>query len=217
MGTHSTTTVASAVVAEERTWATNCCGCCCDMRTAVIWVNIVSLILTVPLAMLFVGGTVAMNSVDMTDANSEFYENIEDDQLRDQTIEAMAQMEDSSNGIMAAAISIVVIRMLCSAIGIYGAVKYKVWPVMVSLVAYIVEFVSSAIMLNILGLIMPVFFAYPHFFFIRELKRNVHAADIAENLPKVEMAEVGQTVEPLLFLISDCLLICRDDLGHPTL
>ena len=199
MGTHSTTatTVASAVVAKERTWATNCCGCCCDMRTAVIWVNIVSLILTVPLAMLFVGSTVVINSVDMTDANSDFYQNIEDDQLRDQTIEAMAQMKGSSNGIMIAVISLVVIRMLCSAIGIYGAVKYKIWPVMVSLVAYIAEFIVNIIAFNFLGLIMPAFFAYPHIFFIRELKRNIHAANIAENLPKVEMAEVDHTVEPL--------------------
>ena len=168
------------------------------MRTAVIWVNIVSLILTVPLAMLFVGGTVAMNSVDMTDANSDLYQNIEDDQIREQTIEAMAQMKGSSNSAMVAAISLVVVRMLCSAIGIYGAIQYKVWPVVVSLVAYIAEFVINIIIFHIFGLIMPAFFAYPHFFFVRELKRNIHAADIAENLPKVEMADVGHiTVEPL--------------------
>jgi len=184
---------ASAVVAEERTWATNCCGCCCDMRTAVIWVNVVSLILAVPGTMLLLAGTVAMNSVDMTDA--DLYENIEDDQLREQTIEAMSQMTDASKGIMAAIISAVAVHMLCSAIGIYGAVKYKVWAVVVSLVAYIAVFVLNAIALNFLGLLMPAFFAYPHYFFIRELKRNIHAIHIAENLPKVEMAEVSS--EPL--------------------
>eukprot|EP01083_Nonionella_stella_P009575 27522_1 len=91
----------------------------------------------------------------------------------------------------------VVIRMICSVLGIYGATKYKVWPVMVSLVAFLMEFVFNAVVLNFLGLIMPGFFAYPHLFFIRELKRNAHAGHIAENLPTVEMADVDEAIEPL--------------------
>jgi len=200
MGMQDTTSpvVASAVVAERRTWATNCCGCCCDMRTAVIWVNVVSLIFTIPLALIFVSSATAMNSVDFTDA--DFYQGIDDDEVAAQTAETMAQMNEmmgATNGIMAGVIAVVVIRMICSVIGIYGATKYKVWPVMVSLVAFLMEFVFNAVVLNFLGLIMPGFFAYPHLFFIRELKRNAHAGHIAENLPKVEMADVEEAIEPL--------------------
>ena len=194
----TTPVVASAVVAERRTWATNCCGCCCDMRTAVIWVNVVSLIFTIPLALIFVSSATAMNSVDFTDA--DFYQGIDDDEVAAQTAETMAQMNEmmgATNGIMAGVIAVVVIRMICSVIGIYGATKYKVWPVMVSLVAFLMEFVFNAVVLNFLGLIMPGFFAYPHLFFIRELKRNAHAGHIAENLPKVEMADVEEAIEPL--------------------
>ena len=89
------------------------------------------------------------------------------------------------------------LEYICSVLGIYGATKYKVWPVMVSLVAFLMEFVFNAVVLNFLGLIMPGFFAYPHLFFIRELKRNAHAGHIAENLPKVEMADVEEAIEPL--------------------
>ena len=196
VATTHTATVSSAVAAQERTWATNCCGCCCDMRTAVIWVNVVSLILTAPVAMLFILAEVEMNSgIDLTGANSTFYQDNNDDQLRNQTIEAMAQIEDSSNSVIVTAISFVVIRMLCSAIGIYGAVKYKAWPVMVSLVVYILEFIVNIIISHFVGLIMPAFFVYPHFFFLRELKRNIHGH--AAELPGVEMAEAGHTVEPL--------------------
>ena len=202
MGMQDTITpvVTSAVVAERRTWATNCCGCCCDMRTAVIWVNVVSLIFTIPLALIFVSGTTAMNSVDFTDADADFYQNIEDDEVRDQTIEAMAQMNEmkgASNDIMAGVITMVVIRMICSVLGIYGATKYKPDLVAVCLVSFLNEFVFNAIVLNFLGLIMPGFFAYPHLFFIRELKRNAHAGHIAEHLPTVEMADVDEAIEPL--------------------
>eukprot|EP01083_Nonionella_stella_P275239 934685_1 len=145
MGMQDTTTpfAASAVLAERRTWATNCCGCCCDMRTAVIWVNVVSLIFTIPLALIFVSGTTAMNYVDFTDADADFYQNIEDDEVRDQTIEAMDEMKGATNGIMAGVIAMVVIRMICSVLGIYGATKYRPDLVMVSLCAFLMEIVFN--------------------------------------------------------------------------
>lgn len=86
---------------------------------------------------------------------------------------AMEDLEGFTAGHMAWLIADSVICLVGSTLGIYGAYKFLIWPVAVSLVMYIYNFVVALIGLHLGGILLAGFFAYPHYYFIKEVKAGV--------------------------------------------
>ena len=134
-----------------------CCGGCCDMRRAVIIVDAVGIFICIFYAIYF---AILAKVVEETDSPTF------DAQTKDQVEGMMIKMEHVFLTLMA-------IKIPLNGLGIYGAVKFKFWPVGVALAAYTVEFIIDMFAFNIGGLLLAGFFAYPHVVFLRELKSGV--------------------------------------------
>jgi hypothetical protein len=132
------------------------CGGCCDVRRAVVIVNIIS----ITFASL---GIVTM--VALMTATSASYD---DDGVQ----EAMTAFNEA-NLSMGLAIAMIAIKLVANGLGIYGAVTYNIWMVGVSLSVYCVDFVMGVVALNIFSMVMVALFAYPHFFFIKEVRSGI--------------------------------------------
>ena len=70
-------------------------------------------------------------------------------------------------------VSVMILRMVANAVGIYGAWKFNIYFVGASLAAYILECLFALIGLNLGGLLYAGFFAYPHVVFIREVRAGI--------------------------------------------
>jgi hypothetical protein len=136
------------------------CGGCCDVRRAVIIVNIIYVTL-VSIGLVTMGSFMAATSA----SSSLTYD---DDEVR----EAMAAF-DEEDLFMVVTIALAAIRIIVNGLGIYGAVTYNIWLVGFSLLVYCFEFVMGAVDGNRIGLLMVALFAYPHFFFIKEVRSGI--------------------------------------------
>ena len=134
--------------------AHKCCGGCCDMRRAVIIVNIVN---SVFLALGLMSFGVAA-SVDGS--------NYDDDEVK----EAYTSLDNAGLGVLTA---IIAVKLVISLLGIYGAFSYNVMLVGVSCAAYCLEALLALVTLNLATAFYCGFFAYPHFFFIREVRAGI--------------------------------------------
>jgi hypothetical protein len=135
-------------------------GGCCDVRRAVIIVNIISA------SFAFIGLVTMGSFMAATSASSSV--TYDDDEVQ----EAMAAFNEASLS-MGVAIALIAIRMIANGLGIYGAVTYNIWLVGVSLLVYCFDFVMGAVTGNLIGLLMAALFAYPHFFFIKEVRSGI--------------------------------------------
>ena len=70
-------------------------------------------------------------------------------------------------------VGFMVVRLICNALGIYGAHSFDARWVSVSLAAYVVEFVFGLLRFDLVGLVVSAFFAYPHVFFIQEVRSGI--------------------------------------------
>ena len=162
------------------------------MRRAVIIVNSISLVFT---ALGFLstvgslafadklGGTVGkvLNSLD-DDGNFTVF-NADDDlfgNLTDDALPSKQDVEKSFDAAMQQARHVAMVFLVIHAImmplkacAISGAIKYSVLGVYLGLLGYIIEFVYKAISMNIVGMILPAFFAYPHVVLVNEMKSGV--------------------------------------------
>lgn len=66
-----------------------------------------------------------------------------------------------------------VVRMMANGAGIYGAYIFDIRLVGVSLAAYALEAIFALLGFNLVGIIMAGFFAYPHVFFIKEVRAGI--------------------------------------------
>lgn len=148
-----------------------CCGGCCDMRRAVIIVNIVSCLVTAFLAADFAWIAKEIDNGDISDTSIG---NIDDDGMK----------ELGGSNLVRSIEKFLVVVLLCklpfSAAGIYGAITFKVWPVALSLSLFAIEFMSSLLLQDVFLLVLSVSFAYPHIYFIREVKQGIMSE---ENYP----------------------------------
>jgi hypothetical protein len=132
------------------------CGGCCDVRRAVIIVNVISITFA-SVGLIAMGGLMA--------ATSATY----DDDAVQETMSAF----NEANLSMGIVIALSAIRIVANSIGIYGAVTYNIWMVGASLLAYCFDFVMGVVSMNVGGLVMIALFAYPHFFFIKEVRSGI--------------------------------------------
>lgn len=97
----------------------------------------------------------------------------------DDAVDAV-QKSYNVGGPMIAAIVIECVRMVLNAMGIYGAVKYKVWAVGASLVGYIAQGIWALITFDVTTLVVSSLFAYPHVYLIMEMRNGIMSEDTYE-------------------------------------
>lgn len=127
----------------------SCCGGCCDMRRAVIVVNIISIAV-------YVINIVAISVVN----GVEF----EDDAMEE------AIVQQFPVGWM---IAIMFAKILCYAIGIWGAVSFSLWQVYVALGMYMIDTIVNVLVLKFVSVLVAGFFAYPHVYLVQEIKNGI--------------------------------------------
>jgi hypothetical protein len=132
------------------------CGGCCDMRRAVAIVNAVNLV-TVAIAMI---------TFLVTHHASHNYNSYSDDSVR-------AAMQQLSNLPVALVLTVQALQIVCGVLGIMGAFQYNIYMVGIAAAAYVLVFVMAVIELNIEGVFIAGLFAYPHYFFIKEVREGI--------------------------------------------
>lgn len=133
-----------------------CCGCCCDMRRAVIIVNLISLGLSVPYFRAIVIGTLLSLLVRNRSDNDTAAENMSYD--GDQTSEPSLMY-------------ILFLPLLYAAgylLGLLGAVRFNVHMVAVAAVLLVTIVIHSLVHYNFVLWILPALFLYPHVCFIHQ-------------------------------------------------
>lgn len=104
-------------------------------------------------------------------------DNYDDDEVK----AAINEMDGAVPGASIALIIILgVFRLLLNASGIWGALKYNQYAVGASLFAYGAEFILSLVSLNLFGLIINGFCAYPHVFLIKEIRAGIMTPETYE-------------------------------------
>lgn len=75
------------------------------------------------------------------------------------------------------------IKLIVSIIGMIGAINYKMYLIGAAGSMYVIEAVLSIISLDFFGAIKSLFFAYPHYFLMQEIKQEIMTK---ENYPNEE-------------------------------
>uniref|UniRef100_A0A7R9Z1N1 Uncharacterized protein n=1 Tax=Pseudictyota dubia TaxID=2749911 RepID=A0A7R9Z1N1_9STRA len=179
-----------------------CCGCCCDMKTAVFVVDIISLVFSALVLFIWVPGLKLMAS----DEFQEDYEEAVSQQAADITDDAVKQdyennakqafqftsdvAEDAIPWVTAAAI----VSIVAFALGIYGSLSVRQWPVLVALIVHVFNCCMSFVFLQLIPALFAGFFAYPHVVFIIEMRKGIFSRNHGvtdEVLPEIEATPVS--------------------------
>lgn len=139
------------------------------MRRAVIIVNVIN---TVLLVMGLFSVLAARNLSDQVDGQ------VDDD-------EVSAALEEFKSLPIGGFVAIQTVKILLSLIGIFGAVKYNEIGVGLAMAGFVFDAVMSLIGVNLFAFIYAVCFAYPHAFFIKEVRAGIMTK---ENYPNEEFS-----------------------------
>jgi hypothetical protein len=134
-----------------------CCGGCCDVRRAVIIVNIVGLATNGLMLIFFLAGASFLNQMASA---------LDDDQA---VSDAHSTLDFGAVGIVTYSI----VHMAAQGIGIYGAIHYNQLMVGLCFVFYVISFIVSGVQVSIVGLVINGFFGYPHFYFLKEVRSGI--------------------------------------------
>jgi hypothetical protein len=135
-----------------------CCGCCCDVRRAVIIVNTLN-------GILLFGGLifVLIEKWQSTDGT---------------TVRIPLRITDHpiQYNIM---ISISIVFGCISIIGIYGAMKLRIWMISLAATMYLIDTITGLINLDQQwdGVLIALLFFYPHLMLIREIRKGIISYD----------------------------------------
>jgi len=145
-----------------------CCGGCCDMRRAVIIVNLVNVVL------LTLGLLSALATRKL--ANNGYAPDTDDDEFA-------AALEEFKNLPWPTLIALQTLKIVLSIVGIAGAFKFNHILVALSMASYVFDAIMALIGFNVAGLLYAASFAYPHGFFIKEVRAGTMTK---ENYPNEE-------------------------------
>jgi hypothetical protein len=126
-----------------------CCGTCCDVRRAVIIVNLVSMCFLV-LGLIGIAAFVNQDSVRLRVVN---------------------QLDDA--GFRVAVCFTMMVQMIFYALGVYGAVTFNECYLRAALLTYVVMFVFDMVAFKRIAAIVHWLFAYPHYFLIKEIRAGI--------------------------------------------
>jgi hypothetical protein len=119
------------------------CGCCCDTRRAVLIIDSV-------LAVLAVLGIIISAVVPDSWVDTEI-----DDHWRSY------------------AIGYAFLNLLGACIGVWGALRFRVWMVVVAASWHVLAAFMELIALSLVGVILFGVFAYPHFVLAKEIRKGI--------------------------------------------
>jgi hypothetical protein len=142
------------------------CNCCCDVRRATLVVNGLTIVWNfVVMLLMFVGFKFVLKNAD------EIAADMDDDEVAKE-FEAMAQ--NGSLGFLEAVIDIFfMFSTVLHAFGVYGALKYEVWAIIVAAVAYGIGFSFALLSLDFTNMFVKGLFLYPHLVLIKEIREGI--------------------------------------------
>ena len=96
----------------------------------------------------------------------------------DEAEEAFEGMDDDAfNAMLATFLSVFEVFMLFAIIihgfGVYGAIKYKRWAVIIAALSYGLPFAGAVFQFQIVPVIIGALFLYPHVVFLDEMKKGI--------------------------------------------
>ena len=150
---------------EERQ-ADLCCGFCCDLRRACIVCNICDIFLTTLLICMSVSGVnqTFVSTVDFNVFATSDYDYLDDDETK-------AEMEAMKTQVLIVVI-LLGLGVIFAGIGIYGALKFNRYMVLLTAVWLCIDVIRSAITLMWVNTVVAACFAYPHFALFWALKKQ---------------------------------------------
>jgi hypothetical protein len=135
-------------------------GCCCDMRRAVIIVDIINTVFA-SLNLLAI--------LTFTLFGSNLTDSFDDDVTKNDMAIATSYP--------VVAIVMAVFALVCPVLGIVGAARYSGWMVIVPAVWYCVDMVISILSSSPAGAALAVMFIYPHIFLFKQLNKGIMTMD----------------------------------------
>lgn len=145
-------------------------GCCCDVRRAVLILNILTIVMS------FVSMIVFFVFVRMTqDHASEITEEMSEDMSEEDFKTYLNVFEGFMDAFM-------LISIFLHAFGVHGALKYKTWAIKVAAVAYGIPFTWAVLNFDFVTFILGGVFLYPHIVLIKEIETGVMTSYNYENV-----------------------------------
>jgi len=132
-----------------------CCVGCCDMRRAVIIMNLVEVAICIFYIMYFAFLISFLENTD-TDLNMN----------KEEAVEVSKIMEHRYMILLA-------MKLPFALIGVYGAVKFKMGAMVIVLAGYIAQIFTILYAMNPLALVTTLLFAYPNAVFLYQLKSEI--------------------------------------------
>lgn len=136
-------------------YPTLCCGCCCDFRRAVLIINGIS----IGMKLLIMMGVAIVFSY-IGENLDDFEKDIDDDDTR-QTVDTFFT-SGTGLGVEILFDTFESISIGLHACGIYGALKFKKWGIIVAGVAYALQLLSGVISADFGNMVVSSLFLYPH-------------------------------------------------------
>jgi hypothetical protein len=152
----------------------SCCGGCCDMRRAVIVVNLIYLGMTawgLMVALLLKSYATAQIQNGYDNATQAM---IDENPELEQSYQDMADLP-----LVQVLVHNIVIALGCL-IGVFGSLHYRIEMVGAAGLMYLV-IAGMALVVSPFSMILPLFFAYPHFFYITENRKGTLTAQNYHN------------------------------------
>ena len=142
------------------------CNCCCDCRRACLVINAISIVLKiVMICIVGIGGKYISNNIQQieTDIDDDAYRKQVDQFVEEGGIQIVETVVDF--------FSMISIGLhIC---GIYGALQFKQWGIIVAGSTYTVSLLFGVLALDFGAVVMGGLFLYPHIMMYKEMKEGI--------------------------------------------
>jgi len=153
-----------------------CCGFCCDVRRAVIIINLLAAILAIIGVILFATAVGIYGNFDDEDIeiNSNATEVTEDLDWEYGEWAKDAPLREIGLGV---GISWAAIAILFYFIGLIGAIKYSACLVLLSCLFYAAAIIWAILFFDVISAVINLLFLYPHIVLYSEIKKGIMAPE----------------------------------------
>jgi hypothetical protein len=138
----------------------------CDMRRAVIICNLVTIVVSMALLLIW-----SWTRPTAPIQDDDFH----DDHVVNNVADGWSKLEDVSN------VYHIVLRTICASLGVLGGIFFHFILVAISAVAVVFDFCASIIRRDWVGIFMPPIFLYPHLMFLKYLRSGLMSPENYKN------------------------------------
>jgi hypothetical protein len=138
----------------------------CDMRRAVIICNLVTIVVSMALLLIW-----SWTRPTAPIQDDDFH----DDHVVNNVADGWSKLEDVSN------VYHIVLRTICASLGVLGGIFFHFILVAISAVALVIDFCASIIRRDWVGIFMPPIFLYPHLMFLKYLRSGLMSPENYKN------------------------------------